>query len=47
MFWTFKLSFVLDIWQFWAWQLFWLIFQNLANFFQSSGHPALLFKSQQ
>jgi hypothetical protein len=38
MCWTFKWSFLVDIWAFWAWGLFWLLFQKLGNFTNSSGH---------
>jgi hypothetical protein len=32
MFWTFKMSFDVDIWVFLAWQLFWLLFEKLGDF---------------
>jgi hypothetical protein len=37
MFWTFKLSFAVDILAILAWQQFWLLFKK-GNIFQSSGH---------
>ncbi len=39
MFWAFKLSFDGDVYDFFAWQLFLLLFQNLGSFFPQSGHP--------
>jgi hypothetical protein len=39
MFWAFELSFDADILAFLAWPLFWLLFEKLEDFFQSSGHP--------
>jgi hypothetical protein len=37
-FWTLKLSFGVDIWVFWAKQLFWQLFSEIGRFFQSSCH---------
>jgi hypothetical protein len=40
MFWPFKLSYGVDIWVFWLWQLFWLLFsKSWVIFLQYSGHP--------
>ncbi len=44
MFWTFKLSFDEDIMTFLVWQLFGKFFLNLGIFFQSSGHPVLVYE---
>jgi hypothetical protein len=44
MFWTFKLSFAVDILAFFMPQIqFWLLFEKLGDFFKSSGHPAQIF----
>jgi hypothetical protein len=39
MFWAFKLKFVVDIWPFWAWRLFGLLFEKLGDFLKSCDHP--------